>query len=70
MGIRSPDIRDACGVRQQSVAWLGRWSTSLSCTCVLRFPPFFDEHQFKTYEKVLEGRVDFPKFVNLEKPAM
>ena len=35
-----------------------------------RYPPFFDEHHYKIYEKILEARVDFPKFVNVEKPAM
>jgi hypothetical protein len=25
-----------------------------------RFPPFFDDHPFGIYEKILEGKVQFP----------
>ena len=28
------------------------------------FPPFFDENTFGTYEKILAGKVEFPKFVD------
>lgn len=26
-----------------------------------RYPPFFDEHPFRIYEKILEGKIDWPK---------
>lgn len=26
-----------------------------------RYPPFFDEHPFRIYEKILEGKVDWPR---------
>ncbi|RNF11262.1 putative protein kinase A catalytic subunit [Trypanosoma rangeli] len=29
------------------------------------YPPFFDESPFKIYEKILEGRVQFPRWVEL-----
>ena len=31
---------------------------------VYRYPPFFDEHPFRIYEKILEGKIDWPKVVN------
>ena len=37
---------------------------------LLGYPPFYDEHPFRSYEKLLEGKVEFPKFVNLEKTAI
>lgn len=39
----------------------------LSCSVrfhsCLRYPPFFDEHPFRIYEKILEGKIDWPKVV-------
>ena len=35
-------------------------SLSLSHTHTHRYPPFFDEHPFRIYEKILEGKVDWP----------
>ena len=29
-----------------------------------RYPPFFDEHPFRIYEKILEGKIDWPKVIN------
>ncbi len=29
--------------------------------CVLRYPPFFDEHPFRIYEKILEAKIDWPR---------
>lgn len=26
-----------------------------------RYPPFFDEHPFRIYEKILEGKIEWPK---------
>lgn len=28
---------------------------------LMGYPPFFDEHPFRIYEKILDGRLDFPK---------
>ena len=28
------------------------------------YPPFFDESPFRIYEKILEGKVQFPKWVD------
>ena len=28
-----------------------------------RYPPFFDEHPFRIYEKILEGKVEWPRVV-------
>ena len=30
-----------------------------------RYPPFFDEHPFRIYEKILEGKVVWPKNMDL-----
>ena len=30
----------------------------------LRYPPFFDEHPFRIYEKILEGKIEWPKVIN------
>ena len=68
MGPRRASVRDACGVSQGTCC---SHQTMSKCWCALhRYPPFFDEHHYKIYEKILEARVDFPKFVNVEKPAM
>ena len=29
--------------------------------CMYRYPPFFDEHPFRIYEKILEGKIEWPK---------
>ena len=29
-----------------------------------RYPPFFDEHPFRIYEKILEGKIDWPKVIS------
>ena len=29
--------------------------------CVHRYPPFFDEHPFRIYEKILEGKIEWPR---------
>ena len=31
------------------------------CVCVCSYPPFFDEHPFRIYEKILEGKIEWPK---------
>eukprot|EP00743_Colponemidia_sp_Colp-15_P017505 GILK01021659.1.p1 GENE.GILK01021659.1~~GILK01021659.1.p1 ORF type:complete len:477 (-),score=43.82 GILK01021659.1:212-1477(-) len=31
---------------------------------IVGYPPFFDESPFKTYEKILEGKLQFPKWVD------
>ena len=31
-------------------------------TC--RYPPFFDEHPFRIYEKILEGKIEWPKVIS------
>ena len=28
------------------------------------FPPFFDDNAFSTYEKILAGKVEWPKFID------
>ena len=33
---------------------------SLSCF-TSSYPPFFDEHPFRIYEKILEGKIEWPK---------
>ena len=29
-----------------------------------RYPPFFDEHPFRIYEKILDGRIEWPRQVD------
>lgn len=29
-----------------------------------RYPPFFDESPYRIYEKILAGRIEFPRFVD------
>ena len=36
--------------------------TPLSTLC--SYPPFFDEHPFRIYEKILEGKIEWPRVVN------
>ena len=28
------------------------------------YPPFFDEHPFRIYEKILEGKIEWPRVIN------
>ena len=40
---------------------------SHTCLSILtsRYPPFFDEHPFRIYEKILEGKIVWPKNMDL-----
>lgn len=29
-----------------------------------RYPPFFDEHPFRIYEKILDSRIDWPRHID------
>lgn len=33
--------------------------------CFPRYPPFFDEHPFRIYEKILEGKVDWSRHLEI-----
>ena len=45
------------------------------CTCVIffhlyylpcRYPPFYDENPFGIYEKILEGKIDWPRHLTAD----
>ena len=41
---------------REEILQTGIWSLSSN-----RYPPFFDEHPFRIYEKILEGKVEWPR---------
>ena len=36
----------------------------ISFIFLIRYPPFFDEHPFRIYEKILEGKVDWSRHLD------
>lgn len=49
MGLGNSDIRDACRV-----------SVAIKKIVTCSYPPFFDNHPFEIYEKILIGKITFP----------
>jgi serine/threonine protein kinase len=59
----APEIIQSKG-HGKAVDW---WAVGiLIYEMLVGYPPFFDESPFRIYEKILEGRVDFPRFVDPE----
>lgn len=57
----APEIIQSKG-HGKAVDW---WAVGiLIYEMLVGYPPFFDESPFRIYEKILEGRVDFPRFVD------
>ena len=76
VGVRHPHLRDVGGVswrerregggkRERERETGGRRErereTIATCYFFYRYPPFFDEHPFRIYEKILEGKVEWPR---------
>ena len=57
----APEIIQSKG-HGKAVDW---WALGiLSYEMLVGYPPFFDESPFKVYEKILEGKLQFPKWID------
>ena len=57
----APEIIQSKG-HGKAVDW---WALGiLTYEMLVGYPPFFDESPFRIYEKILEGKVQFPKWVD------
>ncbi|CBH16470.1 protein kinase A catalytic subunit [Trypanosoma equiperdum] len=58
----APEIIQSKG-HDRAVDW---WTLGiLLYEMLVGYPPFFDESPFRTYEKILEGKLQFPKWVEM-----
>jgi protein kinase X len=57
----APEIIQGKG-HGQEVDW---WALGiLIYEMLVGYPPFFDEHPFRIYEKILEGKIEWPKVIS------
>ena len=66
MGARYSQLRDACRVSEKntdSLSYLDLIAT-FQLIFMFSYPPYFDDIPFKIYEKILQGKLEFPKYVD------